>query len=78
MNKLIDVHIEPTELTRYDLPFDTRLFVRWLSRVGKKDLRLLETALEAADRIEENGYYELPAQFTTTGRPEIFEQEQQQ
>ena len=72
MNKLIDVHIEPTELTRYDLPFDSKTFVKWLSRVGKKDLKLLETALEAADYIEENGYYELPTQFTTTGRPEIF------
>ena len=72
MNKLIDVHIEPTELTHYDLPFDSKTFVKWLSRVGKKDLRLLETALEAADHIEETGYYELPTQFTITGRPEIF------
>ena len=66
------------KLIRYDLPFDSKTFIKWLGRVGKKDLKLLETAREAADRIEENGYYELPAQFTTTGRPEIFEQEQQQ
>ena len=61
-----------TKRIRYDLPFDTRLFVRWLGRVGSKDSQLLETALEAATDIEENGYYELGAQHTTTGRPEIF------
>jgi len=83
MNNLIDVHIEPIELSQYeamrastlneiDLPFNTRLFVRWFLRVGRKDLKLLETALEAADHIEETGHYELAAQHTTTGRPEIF------
>ena len=60
------------ELTRYDLPFDSKTFIKWLGRVGKENLRLIETAIEAADHIEETGYYELPAQFTTSGRPEIF------
>ena len=32
-----------------------------------------ETMIEAAESIDENGQYELAAQFTTTGRPEIFE-----
>ena len=60
------------ELTRYDLPFDSKTFIKWLGRVGKENLRLIKTAIEAADHIEETGYYELPAQFTTSGRPEIF------
>ena len=45
----------------------------WLDRVGTKELNLLETMIEAAESIDENGQYELAAQFTTTGRPEIFE-----
>lgn len=45
----------------------------WLDRVGTKELDLLETMIEAAESIDENGQYELAAQFTNTGRPEIFE-----
>ena len=63
---------EPEIFWGYDLPFDSKTFIKWLGRGGKKDLKLLETALEAADYIEETGHYELAAQHTTTGRPEIF------
>ena len=57
----------------YGVPFSRRNFLTWLDRVGTKELNLLETMIEAAESIDENGQYELAAQFTTTGRPEIFE-----
>ena len=63
------------KLSHYDVPFSRRDFLTWLDRVGTKELNLLETMIEAAESIDENGQYELAAQFTTTGRPEIFEGE---